>query len=151
MRIKFGMSKVEYDQFTVVIILNVAGRVVGMVVDGVSDVITLGNEQIRPAPELVNGLGSKYIIGLGTIDDRMLILMDIEKLMTSARNGTHRTIHSGNAEQALESRRPKSELKRSNEAKQKVIVINACISAEAANFPFPAHIGRTAPSAAVPT
>ena len=84
MRIKFGMSRVEYDQFTVVIILNVAGRVVGMVVDGVSDVITLGNEQIRPAPELVNGLGSKYIIGLGTVDDRMLILMDIEKLMTSA-------------------------------------------------------------------
>lgn len=84
MRIKFGLEKVEYDQFTVVIILNVAGRVVGMVVDGVSDVITLTAEQIRPAPELAGGLGSNHIIGLGTIDDRMLILMEIEKLMSSA-------------------------------------------------------------------
>ena len=84
MRIKFGLAKVEYDQFTVVIILNVAGRVIGMVVDGVSDVISLTAEQIRPAPELAGKLGTSYIIGLGTIDNRMLILMDIEKLMTSS-------------------------------------------------------------------
>jgi purine-binding chemotaxis protein CheW len=82
MRIKFALGKVEYDQFTVVIILNVANRVVGMVVDGVSDVINLTAEQIRPAPE-IGGLGSRYIIGLGTLDKRMLILMDIERLMTS--------------------------------------------------------------------
>jgi purine-binding chemotaxis protein CheW len=82
MRIKFALGKVEYDQFTVVIILNVANRVVGMVVDGVSDVINLPPEQIRPAPE-IGGLGSRYIIGLGTLDKRMLILMDIERLMTS--------------------------------------------------------------------
>ena len=84
MRIKFGLAKVEYDQFTVVIILNVAGRVIGMVVDGVSDVVNLESEQIRPAPELGGKLGSSYIIGLGTIDKRMLILMNIEKLMSSA-------------------------------------------------------------------
>ncbi len=84
MRIKFALGKVEYDQFTVVIILNVADRVVGMVVDGVSDVINLTPEQIRPAPEIGGGLGSRYIIGLGTLDRRMLILMDIERLMTSS-------------------------------------------------------------------
>jgi purine-binding chemotaxis protein CheW len=83
MRIKFGLGSSEYNQFTVVIILNVAQRVVGMVVDGVSDVLTLTAEQIRPAPEFGTGLDTKYIIGLGTVDERMLILMDIERLMTS--------------------------------------------------------------------
>ncbi len=84
MRIKFGLGKADYNQFTVVIILNVAHRVVGMVVDGVSDVLTLSAEQIRPAPEFGATLDTKYIIGLGTIDERMLILIDIEKLMTSS-------------------------------------------------------------------
>ena len=67
MRIKFGLGKADYNQFTVVIILNVAHRVVGMVVDGVSDVLTLSAEQIRPAPEFGATLDTKYIIGLGTI------------------------------------------------------------------------------------
>jgi purine-binding chemotaxis protein CheW len=83
MRIKFRLGDIGYDPFTVVIILNVAGRVVGMVVDSVSDVITLGTEQIRPAPAFGAGLDTEYITGLGTVDSRMLILMDIEKLMTS--------------------------------------------------------------------
>ena len=83
MRIKFNLGRVEYDQFTVVIILNVAGRVVGVVVDGVSDVITLKAEQIRPAPEFGATLDTQYIMGLGTIDERMIIVMDIEKLLGS--------------------------------------------------------------------
>ena len=83
MRIKFGLGSAEYNQFTVVIILNVAHRVVGMVVDGVSDVLTLSAEQIRPAPEFGASLDTQYIIGLGTVEQRMLILMDIERLMTS--------------------------------------------------------------------
>jgi len=87
MRIKFNLGKAEYDQFTVVIILNVAGRVVGMVVDGVSDVISLGPEQIRPAPDFSSCFDTTYITGLGTIDSRMLILMDIEKLMGSTDMG----------------------------------------------------------------
>jgi len=83
MRIKFNLGKVEYDQFTVVIILNVANRVVGIVVDGVSDVIALTTEQIRPAPEFGASLDTRYVTGLGTVDDRMIIVMDIEKLMAS--------------------------------------------------------------------
>ena len=81
MRIKFNLPRVEYNDFTVVIILNVAGRVLGIVVDGVSDVITLSSEQIKPAPEFASGGETSYIIGLGTLDERMLILMDIEQLM----------------------------------------------------------------------
>ncbi|NLR76369.1 chemotaxis protein CheW [Leeia sp. IMCC25680] len=84
LRIKFQVGTATYNQFTVVIILNVARRVVGIVVDGVSDVITLGNEQIRPAPEFGATLKTDYIQGLGTVDERMIILADIEKLMTSS-------------------------------------------------------------------
>lgn len=83
MRIKFGMSNIQYNQFTVVIILNVAGRIVGVVVDGVSDVIGLESQQIRPTPGFGAVIDTEYIMGLGTIEERMLILIDIEKLMSS--------------------------------------------------------------------
>ncbi len=83
MRIKFNLGTPTYDQFTVVIILNIANRVMGMVVDSVSDVITLTPEQVKPAPEMGSVLDTEYLIGLGTLDERMLILVDLEKLMTS--------------------------------------------------------------------
>jgi len=83
MRIKFHLGNVTYNQLTVVIILNVANRVVGIVVDGVSDVITLTADQLKPAPEFSTSLDTQYISGLGTVDDRMIIVVDIEKLMTS--------------------------------------------------------------------
>jgi purine-binding chemotaxis protein CheW len=84
MRIKFNLGRAEYDVFTVVIILNVANRIVGMVVDSVSDVITLAGEQTRPAPDFSSTFDTQYITGLGTVEQRMLILVDIEKLMMSA-------------------------------------------------------------------
>lgn len=87
MRLKFNLGEVEYNQFTVVIILNIVGRVVGMVVDGVSDVIALREEQIRPAPEFGAILDTAYINGLATLDERMVIMVDIEKLMTSDEMG----------------------------------------------------------------
>ncbi len=87
MRIKFRLEKADYDQFTVVIILNVSGRVVGIVVDAVSDVINLGADQMRPAPEFGATINAEYIMGLGTVGERMLILMDIEKLMSSSDMG----------------------------------------------------------------
>jgi purine-binding chemotaxis protein CheW len=87
MRIKFNLGTPTYDAFTVVIILNIAGRVVGMVVDSVSDVITLNRERIKPAPEMGSALNTDYLIGLGTIDERMVILADIDKLMSSEEMG----------------------------------------------------------------
>jgi purine-binding chemotaxis protein CheW len=85
LRIKFRLSESKYDEFTVVIILNVAGRVVGVVVDSVSDVLTLAAEAIRPTPEFASAsFDTKYITGLGTVDEQMIILLDIEKLMTGA-------------------------------------------------------------------
>lgn len=87
MRIKFNLGEPIYDQFTVVIILNINGRVVGMVVDSVSDVITLSAEEIKPAPEMGTAFNTDYLIGLGTLDQRMLILVDINKLMSSTEMG----------------------------------------------------------------
>ena len=84
MRLKFKLGRAEYNEFTVMIILNIARRVVGMVVDGVSDVMQLTAEQIRPAPEFGSAINTRYITGLGTLDSRMLILVDIEKLMSGS-------------------------------------------------------------------
>ncbi|ROH86093.1 chemotaxis protein CheW [Pseudomethylobacillus aquaticus] len=83
LRIKFNLGKIEYDEFTVVIILNLGGRVVGIVVDGVSDVMALQQEHIRNVPELVSSIDTQYILGLATVEERMLILVDIERLMGS--------------------------------------------------------------------
>jgi purine-binding chemotaxis protein CheW len=83
MRIRLDLGTPTYDQFTIVIVLNIKGNVMGMVVDSVSDVMTLTPDQIRPAPELSNAMNTKYLIGLGTVDERMLILINIDKLMTS--------------------------------------------------------------------
>ena len=86
MRIKFNLGAPTYDQFTVVIILNIGGRIMGMVVDSVSDVTTLSPDQVRPAPEM-GTFDSDFLIGLGTLNERMLILVDIDKLMSSTEMG----------------------------------------------------------------
>ena len=83
LRMKFNLGRVEYNAQTVVIILNLQERVVGIVVDGVSDVLMLNRAQISQAPEFGAMLSAEYLTGLGTIDERMLILVDIERLMTS--------------------------------------------------------------------
>lgn len=83
LRIKFNIGKAEYTPFTVVIILNIGLRVVGVVVDSVSDVTMLRQEQIRPAPEFAATVNTRYINGLATIGERMLIVMDIDQLMLS--------------------------------------------------------------------
>lgn len=87
MRIKFNLGEPTYDQFTVVIILNIGGRVVGMVVDSVSDVITLSAEQVKPAPDIGTTFQTDHLMGLGTLDERMLILVNIDKMMSSADMG----------------------------------------------------------------
>jgi len=83
LRVKFSQPDVEYNDNTVVIVLNLAQRVVGIVVDGVSDVLSLTHEQIRPAPEFAVTMSTEYLTGLGALGERMLILVDIEKLLSS--------------------------------------------------------------------
>lgn len=83
LRIKFAQSDVLYNDNTVVIVLNLEQRVVGIVVDGVSDVLSLTAEQIRPAPEFAVTMSTEYLTGLGSLGERMLILVDIERLLNS--------------------------------------------------------------------
>jgi purine-binding chemotaxis protein CheW len=83
LRVKFSQPDVEYNDNTVVIVLNLVQRVVGIVVDGVSDVLSLTQDQIRPAPEFAVTMSTEYLTGLGALGERMLILVDIEKLLSS--------------------------------------------------------------------
>jgi purine-binding chemotaxis protein CheW len=87
MRLRFNLGSVRYDTFTVVIVLNVGQRVIGMVVDGVSDVVSLTVDQLRPVPEFTSSIGSDHILAIGSLENRMLILLDIEKLMSGGDMG----------------------------------------------------------------
>ena len=88
LRVKFGCASTDITPITVVIVLNIRGRVVGAVVDSVSDVVELPANAIRPAPEISShAVDTSYITGLGSVGDRMLILVDIEALMSSADMG----------------------------------------------------------------
>jgi purine-binding chemotaxis protein CheW len=87
MRIKFDLGTPTYDDLTVVIILHIGGRVMGMVVDSVSDVITLGPGQVKPAPRMGAARDTDYMIGIGTLEQRMVILVDVVRLMSSQELG----------------------------------------------------------------
>ena len=87
LRLKLSCEAVEYNSFTVVIVLNVKGRIVGAVVDSVSDVLEIKGDSIKPAPEMTSSLDEGYITGIASINERMLILADIESLMASAEMG----------------------------------------------------------------
>jgi len=84
---KLNIEKVEYNEFTVVIILNVRGTVIGAVVDSVSDVVTLTTQSIKPAPQFETAIESRFIIGLADVGERMLIVMNVEALMSNAEMG----------------------------------------------------------------
>ena len=84
LRLKFALGEPTYNAFTVVIILNLSSRVVGIVVDGVSDVISLASNEVRPAPEFGSAVDTRFVRGLATLEERMIIALDIEQLMLSA-------------------------------------------------------------------
>ncbi|CUB04364.1 chemotaxis protein CheW [Marinomonas fungiae] len=83
LRIKFGIGEPTYNEWTIVIMLNIHDRIVGIVVDGVSDVMNLEDEEIRPAPEFGVAFDSQYLHGLAALEDSMVIIVDIEALISS--------------------------------------------------------------------
>ncbi|SBS28672.1 Chemotaxis protein CheW [Marinomonas aquimarina] len=83
LRIKFGIGEATYNEWTIVIMLNIHDRIVGIVVDGVSDVMNLEDEEIRPAPEFGVAFDSQYLHGLAALEDSMVIIVDIEALISS--------------------------------------------------------------------
>jgi len=80
LRLRFNLERKEYDQFTVIIVVNIAGKLAGLVVDSVSDVVNASNEQHCEAPEFEGQLNRQFIEGLVQFDEKLLILLDISKL-----------------------------------------------------------------------
>ena len=83
MRVKLALANANYDASTVVIILNIANRAVGVVVDAVSDVVALAKDEVRPPPTWHGGIETGFIRGLAPVDDRLLIVIDIAGLLMS--------------------------------------------------------------------
>ncbi len=83
LRIKFCLGEPRYDEFTVVIVLSIERRKIGIVVDGVSDVILLSQEMIHPPPKM-GAFDSEYLLGLAAVDSRMVILVDIMRLLAGS-------------------------------------------------------------------
>lgn len=92
LRMKLNISKVEYNEFTVVIILNLRGSIIGAVVDAVSDVVTLDAKNIKPAPQFESAIDSRFILGLAQVGERMLIVMNMEALLNNAELGMAATL-----------------------------------------------------------
>jgi purine-binding chemotaxis protein CheW len=84
LRIKLQIDRVEYTDFTVVIILNIHGTVVGAVVDSVADVLTIEADDIKPAPQFDTVMDARFIVGLAKEGARTLIVMDVDALMSNA-------------------------------------------------------------------
>lgn len=87
LRIKFNVGTASYDEFTIVIVLHIHNRIVGIVVDGVSDVVSLQKEELRPPPDFGVAFDSRYLLGLTTINEQMIILVDINELISSEEMG----------------------------------------------------------------
>ena len=87
LRIKFSVGIASYDEFTIVIVLHIHNRIVGIVVDGVSDVVSLSRDQLRPPPDFGVAFDSRYLLGLATINEQMIILVDINELISSEEMG----------------------------------------------------------------
>lgn len=90
LRQRFGLEQVSYGPTTVVIMLNVASargnRIVGIVVDAVSEVYNVPAADLKPAPEMGQGIRSDVVRGLATVESKMIILLDIDALMSDADN-----------------------------------------------------------------
>jgi purine-binding chemotaxis protein CheW len=82
LRERFGMETMVYNQFTVIMILDVSGRIMGLVVDAVSDVITLNKENIKPRPNFSTGISTEFISGMGIKDNKFIILLDVDKVLS---------------------------------------------------------------------
>jgi purine-binding chemotaxis protein CheW len=87
LRVRFNVGKAEYDASTIVIVINIGPRTIGMVVDGVSDVVAIKASELRPAPQIAGVLTAEFLEGVAILDKRMLIIVDINGLMSSKEMG----------------------------------------------------------------
>lgn len=81
LRLRFGLPRESYDAATVNVIISVAGRQFGVVVDAVSDVLDIGADQVRPVPDMGATVDTEYLKGLTSVDERMVLLLNVDKLL----------------------------------------------------------------------
>jgi len=84
LRIRFGMEAIEYTKFHVIIVVNVGTKVMGLLVDAVSDVLNVASEDIRPAPDFGAHADTRFISGMASAGDKVAVLLDIETLLSEA-------------------------------------------------------------------
>jgi purine-binding chemotaxis protein CheW len=86
LRSRFGMRQAEYNQFTVIIVVSVAGKVVGLVVDAVSDVLNIRKDQIEETPEMAAGdFDTSFFHGMGKVGDKLVLLLNIDRLIAGGK------------------------------------------------------------------
>jgi purine-binding chemotaxis protein CheW len=81
LRARFGMAEAEYNQFTVIIVVSVGSKVVGLVVDAVSDVLNITKDQVEETPEIAGDMDSSFFHGMGKVGEKLVLLLDIDRLI----------------------------------------------------------------------
>ena len=84
LRLRFGMEEAEPTDDTRIVVINIAGKTIGIIVDAVNEVLRVSNQQIAPPPPTVAGLERDYLVGLVKLEERLLILLDIEQILVEA-------------------------------------------------------------------
>ncbi len=84
LRTRFGMPRAEHTKSTRIVVTEIGAKRVGMVVDSVSEVLRLPTDQIEDAPEMITGVDTEYIRGVGKIEDRLIILLDLAKIISGS-------------------------------------------------------------------
>jgi purine-binding chemotaxis protein CheW len=84
LRTRFGMPRAEHTKSTRIVVTEVGAKRVGMVVDSVSEVLRLPADAVEPAPDMVAGVETEYIRGVGKVDDRLIILLDLSRVVSGA-------------------------------------------------------------------
>jgi purine-binding chemotaxis protein CheW len=81
LRLRFGLIREAYNATTVTVIVTVADRLFGIVVDAVSDVLDIANTDLRPVPDMGTAVDTEYLKGLTSMGERMVLLLDADKLL----------------------------------------------------------------------
>lgn len=98
LRKRFGLESADRDRSTRIVVVEVSGRTIGMIVDGVSEVIHIQASEIEPTPPLCSRVNAEFIHGMGKVDERLMILLDIDRILTGEEKAAVTDLVAGMAE-----------------------------------------------------